>query len=296
MSRGPLLTIRQILAWADAFHGRHGRWPTCRLGRIIGSLGEKWYNIDNALRQGLRGLPGGSSLTRLLEERRGARNHRNLPRLTIRQILAWADRHHRLTGAWPTARSGTIHDAPSETWAGVEAALEQVGRGLPPGHTLPQLLAEHRGVRNIQALGRLTIRQILAWADAFHRQTGRWPAKDSGPVAGAMGETWSAVDTALQQGHRGLPGGDTLRGMLARFRNVRNRRRLPPLTERRILAWARAHRNRTGHWPSRASGPIPATADESWLTVDKALQRGRRGLHGHRSLGQILAPLRQRGR
>jgi hypothetical protein len=30
---------------------------------------EKWRNIDNALRYGLRGLPGGSSLAKLLAEK-----------------------------------------------------------------------------------------------------------------------------------------------------------------------------------------------------------------------------------
>jgi hypothetical protein len=47
-----------------------------------------------ALRLGLRGLPGGSSLARLLDEQRRVRNVKNLPPLTEEQILAWADEHH----------------------------------------------------------------------------------------------------------------------------------------------------------------------------------------------------------
>src|SRR5262249_33642841 len=49
----------------------------------------------------------------------------------------------------------------------------------------------------------LTIREILAWADEYHRLTGRWPRHDSEPVGLPIGETWRAVQAALVQGHRG---------------------------------------------------------------------------------------------
>src|SRR4051812_41070329 len=90
--RAPELTVAQILAWADAYHQRIGAWPMRdSSGRIAGSLGEKWYNVDMALRRGSRGLPGGSSLAQLLAERRGYRNRKQLPPFTVRQILARAD-------------------------------------------------------------------------------------------------------------------------------------------------------------------------------------------------------------
>jgi hypothetical protein len=37
----------------------------------------------------------------------------------------------------------------------------------------------------------------------------------SGPVAGAPGETWRAIDEALRRGHRGLPGDSSLSWLLA---------------------------------------------------------------------------------
>src|SRR5262249_20068791 len=43
------------------------------------------------------GLPGGSSLSLLLTERRGARNVQQLPPLTAKQILAWAAHRGRST-------------------------------------------------------------------------------------------------------------------------------------------------------------------------------------------------------
>src|SRR5436309_357023 len=81
-------------------------------------------------RRGLRGLPGGSSLARLLAERRGVRNHLALPKMTIAGILAWADAHHARTGRWPGRASGAIADAPGETWTAVDGALAHGGRGL----------------------------------------------------------------------------------------------------------------------------------------------------------------------
>jgi hypothetical protein len=63
---------------------------------------------------------------------------------------------------------------------------------------------------------RLTVAQILAWADAHQARTGRWPSATSGPVGEAPGETWQAINQALRGGWRGLPAGDSLVRLLAR--------------------------------------------------------------------------------
>src|SRR4051794_32023190 len=86
------LSIDLVLEWADAHFKRKGSWPGTYSGLVReGPLGENWRQIDNALRYGLRGLEGKTSLTKLLSERRGIRNHKNLPCLTDDQILGWAD-------------------------------------------------------------------------------------------------------------------------------------------------------------------------------------------------------------
>jgi hypothetical protein len=108
MGRKPPLTIDQVLAWADDYHSRLGRWPTRDSGRIVGGLGLTWCAVDNALHKGNRGLQGGTSLARLLAQRRGHRHHFQLPRLTPRRILAWADAHKRRTGDWPHRASGPV--------------------------------------------------------------------------------------------------------------------------------------------------------------------------------------------
>src|SRR6516164_5607657 len=113
--RPPPLTVAQILAWADRHHARTGRWPTQGDGRVSGSLSENWRALNVALRDGYRGLPGGSSLAQLLAQYRHTRNKKRLPPFTVPQILVWADLHHARTGRWPTRHSGPVAEAPGET-------------------------------------------------------------------------------------------------------------------------------------------------------------------------------------
>jgi hypothetical protein len=61
----------------------------------------------------------------------------------------------------------------------------------------------------------LTVAQILAWADAHHARTGRWPSCTEGHIRGAPSETWVNVNQALSVDSRGLPGGDTLPRLLS---------------------------------------------------------------------------------
>src|SRR5262249_30093704 len=78
----PVLYIDTILGWIDGFRKRVGRWPDRRSGVIPGTLGVTWTAVDQALKKGLRGLPGGSSLAKLLAERRGKRHRGLLPPYT----------------------------------------------------------------------------------------------------------------------------------------------------------------------------------------------------------------------
>src|SRR5262249_20324039 len=159
------LYFAQILQWIRDFHKRSGHWPTVASGAISGRPGETWRKVDSALRLGLRGLPGGSSLARLLEEEYGVPNLRSRAQLTVAEILTWADAFHRRHGRWPTSESGVIAEAPHEKWRGIDNALRDGYRGLPGGSSLAQLLAQRRRARNIKGLVRLTHRQILIWAD-----------------------------------------------------------------------------------------------------------------------------------
>jgi hypothetical protein len=134
--------------------------------------------------------------------------------LTVPQILQWADSHHARTGKWPNSASGRIPEAPEETWASVSAALTRGRRGLPGGSSLAQLLGAERGKQTESLRARLTVAQVLAWADAHHQRTGRWPTAAAGPVLDAPGERWAGINQALSRGHRGLPGDSSLSWLL----------------------------------------------------------------------------------
>jgi hypothetical protein len=283
------LTIQRILAWADVYHPRTGKWPKWKSGLIDAAPRNTWSAVDSALRFGHRGLPGGSSLARLLAKERGVRKINRLPILTVKQILAWADAHHQCTGRWPNQYTGAIDAAPKGTWRAVDSALRWGRRGLTGGSSLARLLDEKRGVPNKRGLPPLNIGTILAWADAHHARTGRWPSASSGPVVGVPDETWNIINCALYRGCRDLPGGSTVARLLAKRRGVVR----DPLTVPQILAWADAYHERTGEWPMTTSGRVEGTARETWCAIDRALRRGSRGLTGGSSLSALL--IRDRG-
>jgi hypothetical protein len=209
------------------------------------------------------------------------------PPLSVEQILGWADEFHRLSGRWPNRRSGPIPGTLGETWKAVDGALFHGHRQLPRGGSLTQLLARHRGYRHRNYLDRVKVSDILTWADAHKQRTGCWPDKNSGVVADAPGETWNALDLALQRGKRGLRGGTTLAELLCRRRGRMTRKVRPDLRVEQILAWAEAHHTLFGVWPTMSSGPVGSTG-ETWLAIDKALRRGTRGLPGGSSLFLLL--------
>jgi hypothetical protein len=126
--------------------------------------------------------------------------------LTIRQILKWADAHYRRTGRWPSQWSGKIKGASGETWSGINVALRKGGRGFNGGSSLSRLLAQRCGKPpGGPRRARLTIKQILAWADEHHHRTGRWPSASSGRIPGSNGER--AQPTKRFMASAGLPFG-----------------------------------------------------------------------------------------
>lgn len=285
------LAVPQILSWADAHHARTGHWPKKDSGAVFEAPAETWNAIQIALLRGARGLSGRSSLAQLLAEHRGVPNHLQLPRLTERQVLHWADAFQKRTGRWPTLNDGRIAEAPrpGETWHHVDVALGQGCRGFPRGSSLARLLASARGARNRKALPRLTVTQILTWADAHRARTGAWPTRSSGSIPEApLTETWARINSALSKPLRGLRRRSSLAQLLEKHRGVRNRMHLPPLRVKQILAWADAFRAKTGRWPNEKSGLIPDSNVETWGGVNAALRDGYRGLLGGTTLFRLL--------
>jgi hypothetical protein len=93
------VTVEQILAWADAHHARTGAWPTPKSGLVADTPAESWATLNAALWTGVRGLPGGDSLYRLLRRTGRVGERRGRPRQVGRQRLARRLRARGLTMA-----------------------------------------------------------------------------------------------------------------------------------------------------------------------------------------------------
>jgi hypothetical protein len=343
------LTEEQIIKWVQSHYDNTGKWPK-RDSKHLSKPHDSWSKIDTALREGLRGLPGGSSLAKLLKRHFGIGNIQSLPQLITKEIKNCILVYKERTGEWPNEKSGSIPELPGETWAKVMSALHKGGRGLPGGSSLAQL-CEELGKRNPKNLPKLTIEQICEWARAHHRRTGDWPTKDSGSIFEAPGESWGAINYALKskKSIRGLHGSTTLalllkeqlgaglskydintikncilahmervgtlpdkysgavfelpsktwgmidsalrkgnvelagKSNLAKFISIefkiRNLKYLPELDVEIIKRCILAYHKRTNEWPDKDSGEIPELPGETWSSIDSALYRGKRGLH-----------------
>jgi hypothetical protein len=184
---------------------------------------------------------------------------------------------------------------PGETWISLDSALKVGSRGIRGGSSLHQLLVERRVVKPWWK-GRLTPQQILAWADDFRKAHGDWPHYLSGLVDIPSRLTWLTIDVALRMGRHGLPGGSSLPRFLNEHRGIYlGMKRRPNSTRpemqldvKKIRAWARAYRRKTGQWPQRDSGAIPNSDGETWVAVNACLRLGYRGLPGGSSLAKIF--------
>jgi hypothetical protein len=297
--KGRRLSQSQIFGWAKSHFRRTGYWPTVYSGAVVDADGENWEALNHALWRGDRGLPGGSSVARLLKSRGIKRTYRRWrPALTQQQILDWAEAFFKTHGRWPHTKSGPIAGAHPETWQIINSALSVGTRGLPGGLSIARLLQAAKGVTARIGVPPLTVRKILAWADAFFKVHGDWPRDDSGPVAEAPRESWANINIALRAGTRGLPGQSSLLRLLQKRRGILPGAKSFPyrvstsrrLSLKQIAVWAKDHHRRTGLWPHLAAGAIPGAGGLTWDSVDSALREGYRGLTGGSSLAQIFGP------
>jgi hypothetical protein len=302
--RWPKWTVKAILALADAYYEKHGRWPTSDSGRVSETSADTWAGLDLAARRGNRGMLGGSSLPQILLDHRGVRTTAALPDLSVDTIVKWAENHHARTRKWPNMRSGPVFEAPDETWGAIGHAIIRGTRGLalePKSMTLASLLADHCGAPYTRRRKPLTVNDILAWADSHHCRTGSWPTRNSGDIPEASGENWGTIDEALIHGRRSLPPRWSLAKLLSAHREVRNRKALPKLKVDEVLRWAHSHFARHGRWPTCWSGPVDDAPGETWLAVDAAFKSGGRGLKGcgypslSRFLDEEVGPLIRHG-
>jgi hypothetical protein len=284
------LTEDKIWKVAKAWKERTGKWPSQDTkGEIPELPGNTWIGVNAALRGGIRGLPGGSSLSVLLASR-GVLNQGSKVALTEDQIWEVAQAWKERTGKWPTLiTKGEIPELPGNTWGGVNAVLRFGHSGLRGGSSLGALLAS-KGVLNRSSRVALTEDKIWKVAKAWKERTGKWPTLiTKGEIPELPGNTWIGVNAALSGGYRGLPGGSSLGALLA-SKGVLNRSSRVALTEDKIWKVAKAWEKRTGKWPtSDTKGEIPELPGPTWATLNAALRWGSRGFPGGSSLSALLA-------
>jgi len=263
-------TIRQILRWADLHHARTGRWPNTRTGPILDQPDRTWLAVETALIKGSCGLPGGSSLYRLLKARRRINDARMaVPDLTLDQVMRWVDSHFAITGEWPYCGAGPVLDCPEVSWITIDRRMRRGGLSLPRGTTLARWLREARDVWD-GGKPRLTRRLVLDWARQHFNYYGRWPVTNSGPVLGHPEENWAAIDVGLRNQRRGCPETTSLCRILREefgdeydahigLPNMAKKRREPRRisTRRQRRRKDAARRRRKKPVPRRRKKPVP---------------------------------------
>jgi superfamily II DNA or RNA helicase len=278
------LTVADILSWCDCFFERQSRWPKSSDGEIPGTP-YSWLTVDNKLRTGWAQHKRGSSLPQLLHEKRGYRHRHKLPPLTRKRIIALAKQHFRREGRWPTTESGEIPGT-GETWQRINAALAQGQRGFPGGDSLPRFLHRELGVVHRLASARLSVRRVLEWVNEHKARFGTFPTIHDNR-APALGESWLAINAALERGSRGLPGGSSLPKLLAEHRGVTRGIHRPRLKLATIVGWARSHHKATGQWPTEGAGEIVGT-DERWDNIAQCVRLGLRGCPAGWTLKKVI--------
>ena len=102
---------------------------------------------------------------------------------------------------WASRSGSTIHDRTRDNFVSHVRVKQNTGPTF-----------DRTGV--VYQKKRLTIKEILTWADAHCERTGKWPRRISGHARGPRGKTWLDIDDALIKGGRGLPAGWSLAGLL----------------------------------------------------------------------------------
>lgn len=196
------LTEDLIWGWMQDHYRENGKWPS------VNTPG-RWSVLDNRLRKGRFGLPGGSSLAKL----RG--NLGSEQPLTEAQIYECIQDYYSKTGRWPAA-STICPASPYGSWPAIDMALRLGRRGLPGGSSIAKLrggvLTRAGSLTKRGASNQLTFDQIYEWMLDHKMSHGVFPNCE---MKTKVGDTnWRAIDSALRLGSRGLPGGSSI----AKFR------------------------------------------------------------------------------
>lgn len=251
------LTEQYILDLGRVHFKTHGVWPNPKAGGPAGDSGENWTALNAALRAGYRGLPGGSSLRKLFEEKKVL--------WTEEKVRGWAEAYFSENGAWPNVNSGQVSESPKHTWKAVSAALWTGAYGLPGGSSLRRFL--NSGINKDD----LSIEEVKKWVSDYIKENGIAPTSNCGSIIGTK-ETWRTVYSAFERKNRGIPHSASWTEIVGR--------KWAQISIEKVKKWAQTYFDLNGKWPSSKSGRdgIDDDSGETWMSIISSLRSGCRGV------------------
>ena len=279
---GKKLSNKKILDLTKQHFEKTGLYPTSNSDWILEGK-DSWSTISVALNRGFRGLPGGSSLAKLLHAHNlkanlGARKYPSKEEIVeAAKEYKTQDKNSKL----PTSKSGPFPNPNylDLTWGAINSAIAKGSIEYTKAKTLTDLWVLEFGSRNINNLEDLSEEQILQWCDKYQEDhpNKKFPSNQSVPIVTMGTETFMSIDTAIRENRRGLTGLVSLAHLLFKKRGKRTNKNLPKIKIKQIKVWMIAWHNHYQKWPTASDGEIPNTGGEKWSNINATLHRGGRG-------------------
>ena len=130
--------------------------------------------------------------------------------LTIEQVLNWCDIYYERNKKYPGQYAKSIPEMQSDTFNNINAAFNQGIRGLPQMTGLAALLAQERGYVHNQNKLSIDLDDVVKEMINFFKENKKFPTADNKQTAGSLDCNWSALNSSLHIGGRGLPKGLSL--------------------------------------------------------------------------------------
>jgi hypothetical protein len=239
--------------------------------------------------------------------------------LTIKKIVAYATDHFCRTGEVPHALTGQIEGTHSDTWANIEHALRNGGRGFAGGSSLQAIFDEFFPVEEREAILAAKDRadvEALADGSALVRNV---TAKPSGEANGDLAHATAPIvtdvgdptveplqdrqisdrDATTQKPKRLATKKQAVRSdetLSTTIKGKGGRRKLDfsGLDLETVLSWIDHHKKVEGYYPLSGSGKVSDDSPYTWSGIDKALKTGTFGDDVPRSLSKLIEHRRPR--
>ena len=130
--------------------------------------------------------------------------------LSIEQVLYWCDIYYKKNNKYPGQYAKSIPEMQGESFTNINAALNIGHRGLPKMTGLAGLLAKERGYIHNQNKPSIDLDDVIKEMINFFKANKKFPTADNKLIAGSLGCKWSALNSSLHNGGRGLPKGLSL--------------------------------------------------------------------------------------